>query len=96
LWLGTPDLPSAGWNVLREDILPMCALLDTALERNLTQLQRFTDESGALLAPHGRQGCGHRTRLTAPGPGRPGRSQVDHPEPLVVGVVVSSRQPSIA
>jgi hypothetical protein len=29
LWLGTPDLPSAGWDVLREDIRPMCALLDT-------------------------------------------------------------------
>ena len=29
MWLGTPDLPSAGWDVLREDIRPMCALLDT-------------------------------------------------------------------
>lgn len=30
----------------------MCVLLQSAMERNLSQLQRFADASGVLLAPH--------------------------------------------
>jgi D-serine dehydratase len=49
------NVSSAGWNIVREDIpLPVCVLLETSVERNVTQLQRFTDESGVLLAPHGK------------------------------------------
>jgi len=49
------DVPGAGWNILREEIpMPVCVLLESAMERNLTQLQRFADASGVLLAPHGK------------------------------------------
>jgi D-serine dehydratase len=44
-----------GWNVLREDLpLPVCVLRESALERNARRMQRFTEQTGALLSPHGK------------------------------------------
>jgi D-serine dehydratase len=40
-------------NVLREDLpLPVCVLRASALERNLTRFQQFSEVAGVLLCPH--------------------------------------------
>lgn len=44
-----------GWNLLREDLsLPAAVLSQSRLEHNLAWMQRFADEYGAKLAPHGK------------------------------------------
>jgi D-serine dehydratase len=40
-------------NILREDLpLPVCVLRASALERNLTRFQQFSEAAGVLLCPH--------------------------------------------
>jgi D-serine dehydratase len=53
--MSAADVGAAGWNVLREDLpFPVCVLLEGPLERNIDRLQRFADDAGALLSPHGK------------------------------------------
>jgi D-serine dehydratase len=51
-----PDaIASLGWNLLREDIsLPTAVLYEEKLAHNLEWMQKFADEYGAKLAPHGK------------------------------------------
>ncbi|MGE8320542.1 MAG: amino acid deaminase [Comamonas sp.] len=49
------QIAALGWNVLREDLnLPAAVLLQSKVEHNLDWMQRFVDEYGAKLAPHGK------------------------------------------
>jgi D-serine dehydratase len=44
-----------GWNLLREDVsLPTAVLYEEKLAHNLQWMQKFADEYGAKLAPHGK------------------------------------------
>ena len=44
-----------GWNLLKEDIsLPCAVLYQHRLQHNLKWMQRFIDEYGMRLAPHGK------------------------------------------
>jgi D-serine deaminase-like pyridoxal phosphate-dependent protein len=58
--LGTPPFPieriaEREWNVLRGDVrLPVALLRESTLRANGTWMRRFLQESGALLAPHGK------------------------------------------
>jgi D-serine dehydratase len=49
------QIAALGWNVLREDLnLPAAVLLQSKVEHNLDWMQRFVNEYGAKLAPHGK------------------------------------------
>jgi D-serine dehydratase len=49
------DIGSQGWNLLREDLpLPLAVLRESALKHNGDWMRRFLDESGAVIAPHGK------------------------------------------
>ena len=46
---------AAGWSLLEEEVsLPAAVLLEEHLAHNLRWMQRFIDEYGLLLAPHGK------------------------------------------
>jgi len=49
------DIGRQGWNVLREDLpLPLAVLKESALTHNGSWMRRFLEESGAVIAPHGK------------------------------------------
>jgi D-serine dehydratase len=49
------EIPSLGWNLLREDFsLPLAVLYQEKLEHNLRWMQHFIAEYGMKLAPHGK------------------------------------------
>ena len=49
------QIAALGWNVLNEDLsLPAAVLLQSKVEHNLDWMQRFVNEYGAKLAPHGK------------------------------------------
>ena len=49
------DVATQGWRVLHGDLpLPLAVLKDSALTHNLAWMQRFCDERGISLAPHGK------------------------------------------
>ena len=49
------DVAALGWNLFREDLsLPAAVLSQSRLDHNLAWMQRFVDEYGAKLAPHGK------------------------------------------
>lgn len=49
------DIGSQGWNVLKEDLpLPLAVLKQSAVDHNSRWMQRFLEQSGAVLAPHGK------------------------------------------
>jgi D-serine dehydratase len=49
------DIGRHGWNVLREDLpLPLAILRESALAHNGSWMRRFLEESGAVIAPHGK------------------------------------------
>lgn len=49
------DFSAVDWNVLREDLsLPCAVLYQDELGHNLEWMQRFTEECGMQLAPHGK------------------------------------------
>lgn len=57
--LSTPLPPDAAtgltWNLLREDLsLPAAVLYENRIAHNLAWMQRFVDEYGVKLAPHGK------------------------------------------
>ncbi|MFT4114756.1 amino acid deaminase [Silvibacterium sp.] len=53
--LTTEAVAAVGWNVLREDVsLPCAVLYEERLQHNLTWMQRFIEEYGVKLAPHGK------------------------------------------
>jgi D-serine dehydratase len=53
--LDPADIPSLGWNLLREDLsLPVAVLYHEKLEHNLRWMQQFIAEYGMKLAPHGK------------------------------------------
>jgi D-serine dehydratase len=57
---GAPPMPRSrvgaqGWNVLAGDLpLPLAVLKRDALAHNLAWMQRFADDAGLALAPHGK------------------------------------------
>ena len=55
---GTIPIEAVGrqnWNLLREDLpLPLAVLKHDALLHNVRWMQRFVEESGAAIAPHGK------------------------------------------
>lgn len=53
--LSRADVATQGWRVLHGDLpLPLAVLKDSALTHNLAWMQRFCDERGISLAPHGK------------------------------------------
>ncbi|CAG2129193.1 amino acid deaminase [Ralstonia mannitolilytica] len=49
------QIAAQGWNVLKEDLsLPAAVLSQSRIEHNLAWMQRFVNEYGAKLAPHGK------------------------------------------
>lgn len=49
------QIAAQGWNVLKEDLsLPGAVLSQSRIEHNLAWMQRFVNEYGAKLAPHGK------------------------------------------
>lgn len=48
-------LADKGWNLLAEDVgLPAAVLSESALEQNAQWMQRFSQQAGVKLAPHGK------------------------------------------
>jgi D-serine dehydratase len=53
--LRVTDVPSQGWNLLREDLVFPCAVLkQSALRHNSLWMRRYLAATGALIAPHGK------------------------------------------
>lgn len=53
--LALDDIPSHGWNLLREDLsLPCAVLYEERLRHNLDWMRRFIAAYGMKLAPHGK------------------------------------------
>ena len=49
------DIGLFGWNVFNEDLpLPVMVIKASALEGNIVAMQRWCDQRGVLLAPHGK------------------------------------------
>lgn len=49
------DIGRQNWNLLREDLpLPLAVLKQDTLLHNVRWMQRFVEESGAAIAPHGK------------------------------------------
>lgn len=49
------DIGEQGWNLLREDLpLPLLVLKQSALQNNLTVMQRYCANRGLMHAPHGK------------------------------------------
>src|SRR5450755_1728537 len=49
------EIPSLGWNLLREDLsLPAAVLYEDKLAHNLRWMQEFVAAYGLNLAPHGK------------------------------------------
>lgn len=53
--IGADALADAGWHVLREDLmLPAAVLRESAMRHNSEWMRKFTQLSGARIAPHGK------------------------------------------
>lgn len=49
------EIGTRGWNVLREDLLlPLAVLKENALTHNGHWMRAFLEQSGAVIAPHGK------------------------------------------